>query len=520
MICCRINHVPLLPILLLVFRLHVSPLARLCMNVQGTCRVRGIRAAFDLGSGATKIAIVAIVEKETSAPSKLERVVSAAADAVDSLRPLPTQESTVLRRFYQQGHHEWWVLFEEEAELLLGHSMQSSQDRSLDPVTVTTLHGILTRFMSKARAVATRHQAPLEVAAVATAVYREAANGPLALHSVEQIIGRVPRLVSQAEEAVLGFTQAQLAAGCAAPPPMCDGEVSDEVARGFVSWDSGGASFQLAFAPPLAPGQREELGPRVRHPSCVYQGRWGASKAFHAALRLRRPRLEREGPAMEENLFESTSNPFSVDEANTLIDHIKLDLLSPSSSSAIPRGNPHRPTGIVPASHAVGQDAQSFRSMVVFGRSHDDDHPLRQPAGSSIKPLQVQPSPRVVAIGGPTSAFSMCERLVGASRRGRAESAERSMRSGHPPGDRRIIHVQELRIAMQHSICGRNDTELSAAGFPQAAMVGPKICLIIAVAEVFGIATFEYAVASGSTLAVTVLPQFWNNHSGAVGGKL
>ena len=69
---------------------------------------------------------------------------------------------------------------------------------------------------------------------VATAAFRKASNGAKFLHRVRDEIGIKIFIISQEQEATMGFLTA------------CATSSSELMAQEIVSWDSGGGSFQLA----------------------------------------------------------------------------------------------------------------------------------------------------------------------------------------------------------------------------------------------------------------------------------
>ena len=77
-------------------------------------------------------------------------------------------------------------------------------------------------------------QAQLRCAAVATAAFREAANGEAVCAQVQSRLGLAVQIVNQTEEARLGFLSAVAAAGPDADP------------RSIVVFDMGSGSFQVA----------------------------------------------------------------------------------------------------------------------------------------------------------------------------------------------------------------------------------------------------------------------------------
>ena len=124
-----------------------------------------LRAAYDLGSGATKLC--------------LARVAPAVVPG-----ELPSLE----------------VLFEEEAEVLLGESYKTSDDSTIDDATCAKLVTVVERFERIVSEHAAACGAPVRRAGVATAVYREATNGPALQALLEERFNIRSSVISQSEE--------------------------------------------------------------------------------------------------------------------------------------------------------------------------------------------------------------------------------------------------------------------------------------------------------------------------------
>ncbi|MCE5317219.1 MAG: hypothetical protein LLG04_07640 [Parachlamydia sp.] len=146
-----------------------------------------IRAAFDVGSGQTKIT-VAVVDESTGRPQQ--------------------------------------VLFSEETVVLVGHDFKKSKNGILSDAILSELKNVLVRYCDIAKGLGAE-----EMAGVATAVFRESKNGGEFVQKVKDELGIGLKLISQAEEGRLGFLTAVAASG----------RQSHEV----IAWDSGGGSFQI-----------------------------------------------------------------------------------------------------------------------------------------------------------------------------------------------------------------------------------------------------------------------------------
>lgn len=146
-----------------------------------------IRAAFDVGSGQTKMT-VAVVDEATGRPTQ--------------------------------------VLFAEETVVLLGHDFKKNKNGLLSDTILSELEQVLIHY----RGIATDLGAQ-EMAGVATAVFRESKNGADFIQKANWELGINLKLISQSEEGRLGFLTAVASSG----------KKSNEV----IAWDSGGASFQI-----------------------------------------------------------------------------------------------------------------------------------------------------------------------------------------------------------------------------------------------------------------------------------
>lgn len=151
-----------------------------------------VRAAFDVGSGQTKIS-VANVDETTG-------------------RPLQT-------------------LFSDETPLLLGHDLKQSKEGKLSESILAKLEDIISNYKKIALKLGAR-----EMAGVATAVFRESKNGADFIHRLREKTDINFQLISQKKEGELGFLTAVAASG--------------ESADHLVAWDSGGASFQITMSAP------------------------------------------------------------------------------------------------------------------------------------------------------------------------------------------------------------------------------------------------------------------------------
>lgn len=205
-----------------------------------------LRGAFDVGSGACKVLIGRV-----SADNKLTK-----------------------------------VLFEEQADVLMQQDLSQRADGLLSETIMAQGLEALRKFQHES----VRLQVPRDsLRGVATEVFRKAKNGNAFLARVKQELGIDLRLVSQAQEGVLGFRTALA--------------VSSLPAASVVSWDSGGASFQLTASEPEAKQITEE---NVH----VYQGKFGASVATCLMVE----------EVQKKSFVETQSpNPCSLEDVNELV---------------------------------------------------------------------------------------------------------------------------------------------------------------------------------------------------------
>ena len=216
------------------------------------------RAAFDIGSAATKLQ-VAVVD------------------------PL--------------GGHVRKVLFAEERRCFFSLDLSRSTDNRLSAAVQDEGVTVLRELQGIAKGLGAQ-----QVAAVATEVFRRATNGAAYLERVRAETGIAVQLVTQQDEALLGLRTATGLCGRDANPDT------------LVSWDSGGASFQIAA---MAPGG----GLRT------YVGPLGSSVA--TALCLKKLAAAR-GRAAEGAAPLATPNPMTYEEVELLADELQPSLVSPA----------------------------------------------------------------------------------------------------------------------------------------------------------------------------------------------
>eukprot|EP01061_Rhynchopus_euleeides_P012881 TRINITY_DN2265_c0_g1_i1.p3 TRINITY_DN2265_c0_g1~~TRINITY_DN2265_c0_g1_i1.p3 ORF type:complete len:328 (+),score=58.39 TRINITY_DN2265_c0_g1_i1:1165-2148(+) len=208
-----------------------------------------IRGAFDIGSAATKLQ-VAVVDVSSGKIKK--------------------------------------VLFGEERQVFFALDMSKSKERALSHSIQDEGIRVLGSFMD----VLSEHKAQ-QVSAIATEVFRRASNGDAYLKRVERELGLKIRMVTQEEEALLGYKTAT---------GLCDPSIDT---RNVIAWDTGGASFQIST---MQQGVFE-----------AYRGKFGSSIVTAMCLQQVKPTST------------TTPNPVTPEEASQLGALIAPELAPPPS---------------------------------------------------------------------------------------------------------------------------------------------------------------------------------------------
>ena len=308
------------------------------------------RAAFDIGSGATKL-MIADVDVETG---QLGDIVHAS-------------ERTVKYALDWKTHG------------VLSDAVQAEG--------IKVLHALRTEVLASGCTAYT---------AVATEVFRKAPNGAAFLQRVRAELGLEIALVSQQEEAQIGFLTAVA--------------VGRRGRAATIAWDSGGGSFQ--FSCEATAGAPSGLR--------TYVGALGASVVAAAMIEH----------VQKRSLAETTSpNPASRDEAQQLVAHCRAQLETP--------------------------------------------------------PPWLRGAALATAIGGANSIFRCVEQVTHDLNPAAAAAAAASGLPGR-------FGVTAVRAALE-SCCGQTDAALAEKGHVEAAMVVPKLCLLLAVLEACELQEFECA---------------------------
>lgn len=119
------------------------------------------------------------------------------------------------------------ILYSHQITVLVAHAVQQTSDHSIDPNTAEKLKNAIKEMIVEATNIAT----PSRYAAVATAVFRESSNGQQVLDEISRDLGFPIVIISQKIEGYLGYLTAL--------------QANIKKNENIVSWDSGGASFQL-----------------------------------------------------------------------------------------------------------------------------------------------------------------------------------------------------------------------------------------------------------------------------------
>ena len=312
------------------------------------------RAAFDIGSGATKL-MIADVDVETG---QLGDTVHAS-------------ERTVKYALDWKTHG------------VLSDAVQAEG--------IKVLHALRTEVLASGCTAYT---------AVATEVFRKAPNGAAFLQRVRAELGLEIALVSQQEEAQIGFLTAVA--------------VGRRGRAATIAWDSGGGSFQ--FSCEATAGAPSGLR--------TYVGALGASVATAAMIEH----------VQKRSLAETASpNPVSRDEAQQLVAHCRAQLETP--------------------------------------------------------PPWLRGAALATAISGANSIFRCVEQVTHDLNPAAAAAAGAVGGGGALPGR---FGAAAVRAALE-ACCGMTDAALTEKGHVEAAMVVPKLCLLLAVLEACELREFECA---------------------------
>ncbi|CAE8733766.1 unnamed protein product [Polarella glacialis] len=224
------------------------------------------RGAFDIGSGATKLMIADV-----------------------HLGPPP---------------HLGDVHFAQEIPVSFTMAWKQSSDGTLSPEIQEQGLSVLRQLLAECVRMGVQ-----EHSAIATEVFRKASNGKAFLERIRDELNMEVEVVSQENEAQLGFLTAMALSGRPAAEMIC--------------WDSGGGSFQITSLAPVevadghGPSQLSEL------PLQSYLGCWGSGNTAHLLVEAVQGRCFAEQPS---------PNPVSAEEAEALVSRLRAELPAPSPS--------------------------------------------------------------------------------------------------------------------------------------------------------------------------------------------
>lgn len=120
------------------------------------------------------------------------------------------------------------IISEHHIDVLFGHDFKKSPERKLSDEILSEGLAVLDTFQT----IVKKCDASIPIVGIATAVFRESINGLGFIHTVRDKLNINLQLISQEDEAQIGFLTALAASGSSM--------------ENIVSWDSGGASFQIA----------------------------------------------------------------------------------------------------------------------------------------------------------------------------------------------------------------------------------------------------------------------------------
>lgn len=213
------------------------------------------------------------------------------------------------------------VLLGEEHPVKLALDLEDSQNGELSEEIRALGLSTLQNLVKKARELGCQEDTPMP--GVATAVFRKAKNGEAFLSTLQRETGVRLQVVSQQEEARLGFQTAVAEVEC----------TTSEVPHEMVVWDSGGGSFQIVRDRTDASGGGASAD--------TYLG------GFAVAVATRRLVEEIQG---RDFAGQPTPNPVSLAHTDALIEKLR---------ASMPRPTPKWPHS-APKVYAIGNTNSIF----------------------------------------------------------------------------------------------------------------------------------------------------------------
>lgn len=214
--------------------------------------MRRVLGAFDFGSGAVKLTIAQVCEGKTEK-----------------------------------------ILYGGYRSILVAHAVQQSGGNIINQQTVEKVENAMKDLMNEGEKIAV----PKQYSGIATAIYRETQNGSQVVQSLSDKFQFHIEAISQELEGYLGFlTAAQ--------------SVEKEQISSTISWDTGGASFQLVSLPSYPDDKFQEN-------MKIVQGHLGSSKVTSLMIE----------EVQNKNFVEiQTTNPASTEDCDKTLQLIKLKL--------------------------------------------------------------------------------------------------------------------------------------------------------------------------------------------------
>ena len=388
-----------------------------------SCR---IRLGFDVGSGATK---VCCEYKDLS--TNIATVVY-------------EQEVVLLvgqrTREYSESRGDLCG----SGELIIPEELLNALEATLRDLIRSSMAGCIPFFEGGAEgliAAVENGSCVVESVATATAIFRLASNGSLVLDRLRSDLGLSCQLLPQDREAELGYLTAL---------SVQDTTPSKDGGKRLVSWDSGGASFQLATT--QADGSRTPLE--------VFNGLWGNSVTHLDLLALQKAR----GPEYSQPTHVGDDpNPVGIDMAGRLSEHIVSDLSN---------------TDRHPASAT-----NAFRD--IFGK------------GTAA-------TARLHGIGGPTSAFKITALVTGKFTNITPEDVWGAVERYA------TLTTEQMGAVLYRDLPNPPaGSDPASRAFSQPKVLVPKLVLVYTVMKFLGVPSFDFTETIGNTRAIVAMEDLW-----------
>jgi hypothetical protein len=496
-----------------------------------------LRAALDVGSGATKL-LVARVLVTTATPT------------------LPATTNLVEQLYSLQLD----CLLSRDLEARAVADDTNNKAPSLSEEVIDELRSILTRFRDVALQYGVANK---RIAGGGTAVFRKlGAAGVALLASLSSELGIRLSVLPQPLEAKLGFNAGVVLSNAAATSLSAAAETATAAARadasgsstntgGLVVWDSGGGSFQMTMRAPLSqptsPSASLSLSSSISssHSSSTSTSSSSLSSSDFVdygvplgsgvvtAMLLRLQRHKRDGA--------TTTETEKMTEATTTTTDTVVDEPSPPPSSTTPSSlstptvNPVTADDVTALRAAIDgviddRDAcdtvPTHLSALLSSTSSPSSSLLSSSSSTRSSPSNSS-SVRVVGIGGRTCAFRMCWRLCGRAANGAftvddldnairkclnntddeiaaAGDCDYRVNTSDDNDDNECDNLVATDGSKSDDVVGASAGLIDDAGeaMPQPEMLVPKLVLIHRVCVRLGINTVYYCESNGSTAGI------------------